>query len=115
MPKLSCLVNFPLARKGRWHVESPIGTRIYEEYFMDKPSLTADLTVDKYSALVFVDNGIGKAESAERTFKQSLYIAVTEGVGRNLIMTPKTTVTVYPTPTVGYANKIRTVVTISAG
>jgi len=116
MPRMKCHIEFPLARNGRWHVESPLGAKVYEEYFTNQSKLSAELSVSEYNALVFVNTGESRAKTPtveERKITQSLYVAVTSGVGGELKLKPKAEVTLYPTPTVWLGGKIRTKVIVS--
>jgi hypothetical protein len=116
MPKLKCHVEFPLAKSGRWHAESPLGAKVYEEYFTNQQKLSTELSVGEYNALVFVNNGESRAVTPpveERRLTQSLYVVVTPGISRDLKFKSKPEVALYPTPTVWLGGKIRTKVTVS--
>ena len=64
MPRLRCNVKFPQAvSKGYWRIESPVGAKVHEESFENITTLSKELTVSPYSALVLVNAGVSMAAS----------------------------------------------------
>jgi hypothetical protein len=120
MPTLKCTVRFPATLTGRWHVENPVGTKVYEEYFSGKADLSTQMTTEEFSALVFVDSGISRTtypppRVEERKIRQVPDVVVDPEPKRLLRIGSTVNVVLNPEPQLSYSNKIRTVVSVSAG
>jgi hypothetical protein len=117
MPKHKCKAIIPEALKGTWYVESPEGTKVFEEEYEGAGTYEAEVESTSYSAHMFVDAGVRAAVAEGKVYiTQELYLTVTPE--RMVTLTfpvtekPKVLVTT-ENPFIELSNKIRTVVTVS--
>jgi len=123
MPRLRCSLKFPQAvGKGYWRIESPVGTKVYEESFENIATLSKELTVSPYSALVLVNSGVSMGvispettPTAVRYGRQEVKVVVTPGA---MITMPtkfrtKPQASTSPGVVTTLHNKFRTAVSVS--
>lgn len=115
MPKLRAVVNFPQAIKGRWSIESPPGSKVFEQPYEGITSVSTELSITPFSAYILVNGGISTSTGTERVSSQSVYVTVTPGTSTELKNTfhEKPTVTTASGVSVGLYNKFRTKVSVS--
>jgi hypothetical protein len=116
MPRFRGMVQLPTFVKGWWHIESPPGTRIFDQPYPEgilKHEKTLD--VEAYSALVYVNGGLSSQAGAKRRITQNVYITVTPGVSSEFVNRVRETPSLVVTEGAYrlLPNKFRTVVTIS--
>jgi hypothetical protein len=102
--------------RGRWEVESPIGSTIFtQDYPEGALSVEETFDIEEYSALVLVNGGIGYGKPTGRAARQAVAVVVVPGIS----FEAKSKFRDYPETRVlgGFlkdlANKFRTGVSIS--
>jgi hypothetical protein len=86
MPRLGARVALASPKTGRWHVESPPGAKVFEQSFEQATSLSTELTVSGYSAVLYVNGGtyLSFVKKPEYKIAQKLMVTVGEQVGFEL-------------------------------
>jgi len=115
MPKLKAIVSFPQAIKGRWSIESPPGSKVFEQPYEGVTPVSTELSITSFSAYILVNGGISASAGAERRGIQSVYVTVTPGISTELKnkIHEKPTVTTASGAVVALYNKFRTKVSVS--
>jgi len=117
MPRHKWKVDFPQAITGRWHGESPVGARVFEESIENVSTVSKEAVTGSYSAYILVDSGLRSSGTGRTVLTQDVYLVICSGVSTEVPLKLRESLAVNVASGVlrELSNKIRTAVSVSVG